>query len=464
MCVRVAGVEEEAQPRGRVRHGGVDDGLDVHATPAHPVGQQQCAGRRAGEDGYDGCRARSGVEPCLGGAPAEQLRVGPQPRHPFRLGSQPAECGQRGPGGGRRQAHAVDEARRGVPQVLDEPGLAGDVTAAAGEGLGQGAHQDVHVPRPDGPVLHGTAAGRAQHPEAVRLVEVEQEAVPAPELDQAGQIGQVAVHAVHAFHGHQHPGMPGRQPAQEPVERGKVVMRERLAPGPGQPDALQDAVVGEFVVQREVALAQQLADYPEVGGMTAHQGECRLGAQQPGDGCLQLTVQRALSGGDPARRHRRPVPGYGLGGGGDDRRMAGQPQIVVAGEVQQDGAADPGGCPERAFVGHEVRIRYAEPPGERQAFGEGRDLGERVAGCSGRRHSRPCVQVARQPCAEIGDRGGRPHQVLWQAIEVRVRPGEVLLQLHQHERVEAEVVDEGTVRPQRLGRVCADFGDRGEQR
>src|SRR5438876_7808331 len=171
-------------------------------------------------------------------------------------------------------------------------------------------------------------------------------------------------------------------------------------------------------MQSEVSSAQQLADYPEVGGMAAHQGERRLGAQQLGDGGLQLAVQRTLPGGDPARRHRSPVPGYGLGGGGDDSRMAGQPQIVEAGEVQQNGAADAGGCPERTLVGYEVRIRYAEPLGEQQASGQGRDLGEWVGsvvvartllagggrcglggtiGSSGRRHAWPHVQVASWP-------------------------------------------------------------------
>ena len=447
MRAGVAGGEEEAQPRGRLRHGRVDDGLDVHAAPAHPVGQQQRAGGRAGDDGHDGCGARRGPESCLRGPAAEPLRVGPQPRHPGRLGSQPAECGQGGSCGGRRQAHAVDEARRGVAQVLDEPGLARHVAAAAGQGLGQGAHQDVHVPRPDTPVFHGTPAGRAQHAEAVRLVEVEQEAVPPPELDQARQVGQIAVHAVHALRGHQHPGMPGRQFAQQPVERAEIVVRERPAPGPGQPDALQDAVVGELVVQREVRRAQQLADDPDVGGMTAHQGEGRLGAQQPGDGCLQLTVQRALPGGDPARRYRRPVPGYRLGGGGHHHRMAGQPQVVEAGEVQQDGAAGAGGGPRRTLVGREVRISDAEPPGQRQAFGEGRDLGKRVAGSFGGPRFGSSVQVARQPGTEIGDRDGPPHQVVGQPVQARVPAGEAVLELHQHERVKAEVIDERAVGP-----------------
>src|SRR6266567_2514439 len=102
-------------------------------------------------------------------------------------------------------------------------------------------------------------------------------------------------------------------------------MRERLASSPGQPDALHDAVVGELVMQGEVSSAQQLADYPEVGGIAAHQGERRLGAQQLGDGCLQLAVQRTLPGGDPARLAAPPstapslvwAPGVATAGPGD---------------------------------------------------------------------------------------------------------------------------------------------------
>jgi len=60
----------------------------------------------------------------------------------------------------------VRKGTTGVTQVLDEPGLTGHVTAAAGEGFGQGAHQDSeHGYRAEclRESLHAIFTGSARH-------------------------------------------------------------------------------------------------------------------------------------------------------------------------------------------------------------------------------------------------------------------------------------------------------------
>ena len=182
------------------------------------------------------------------------------------------------------------------------------------------------------PVFARPAAGVAQHSQAVRLIDVEQEPVLATQRRQRGQIGEVAVHAVDALHGDEHPPVPAGVLAQEAGQIVEIVVGERAAVRAGQPDALQDAVMRQSVVQREVARAQQVSEHADVRRVPAHHGQGRRCAEMPGDLVLEFLVQRAAARRRPGwpkptcrtgrspRSRRRPPPGAWPARGSRSRR------------------------------------------------------------------------------------------------------------------------------------------------
>src|SRR4029453_13450715 len=101
----------------------------------------------------------------------------------------------RGGGGGRRQADGVDEAGRGVLQVLDQLFRASDVATTAGEGVAQAAHPDVDVVGVEVlPFLHAKAAG-ADDADRVRFIDHQVGLVAVLHLDELRHVGIITVHA-----------------------------------------------------------------------------------------------------------------------------------------------------------------------------------------------------------------------------------------------------------------------------
>jgi len=82
------------------------------------------------------------------------------------------------PGGGRRQADAIHESLHGVLQPADERVRAGDVAAAAAEGLGERAHPDVDIGRIHAEVLANATAAWAHDADRMGLVHHEERFVP----------------------------------------------------------------------------------------------------------------------------------------------------------------------------------------------------------------------------------------------------------------------------------------------
>ena len=89
------------------------------------------------------------------------------------------------------------------PQVLDHLRRAGDEAAAGGERLGEGAHPQVHALL-DAEQLRGAGAARAEHADAVRLVDHQPRAVALAEPADVTQRRDVALHREDAVDDHEH--------------------------------------------------------------------------------------------------------------------------------------------------------------------------------------------------------------------------------------------------------------------
>ena len=87
--------------------------------------------------------------------------------------------------------------RDGDPQELDHLGGARDHAAARGQGLGERRHPQIHVGL-DAEELAGACAARAEHAEAVGLVDHQPRAVLLAERDDLRQRGDIALHRVDA--------------------------------------------------------------------------------------------------------------------------------------------------------------------------------------------------------------------------------------------------------------------------
>ena len=148
-----------------------------------------------------------------------------------------------------------------------------------------------------------------------------------------------------------------------------VVVGEGPPPRAGQQRPLDDAVVRQGVVQHQVAGADEVADDRLVGGMSAHEAQGRLGAQEAGDRPLQLAVQVLLAGRQAAGRDAGAVAVDGLLGGLRHRRVARHPHVIVTGEVDQFAAADDGAVVGDPLVDAEKRIAHPRRRQQVQAAG-----------------------------------------------------------------------------------------------
>src|SRR5262245_11019142 len=111
----------------------------------------------------------------------------------------------------------------------------------------------------------------------MRFVNHEESAVAALDLDKTRQIGKIAVHAINALKHDQHALELAALLRQDGVERGPVVVRKGQALGARELDALQRAVVDQFVVQDQVSRSEQIADGSDIGGMTADKDDGIVG-------------------------------------------------------------------------------------------------------------------------------------------------------------------------------------------
>lgn len=332
---------KEAQARGFFRDGRVQDGLDVDAM-IEQLGRKAGRLERAADDGgHDGqALAGAGVDASGAGLREELLSARLQGLHEVGHVLHAFERGEGGGGHGRRHADTVEEAGSEEFQMLDQGTFAGDIAATGGQGLAQCAHPDVDIAAVQPEVFADAVAAFAHYPQGVGFVDHEEAAVAPLDLDEAGQVRVVAIHAVDAFQHDEHALELMALLIEQVVERAPVVVRERQPPGAGELYALQNAVVDQFVVQDEVARAEEVADGRHIGGVAAHEGDGVIHAVQASDLDFQFAVDGALAGHQAAGRDRGAIAVDGTLGGFGDGQVAGHAQVVVAGVIDVGLAAD----------------------------------------------------------------------------------------------------------------------------
>src|SRR5690606_33235729 len=100
----------------------------------------------------------------------------------------------------------------------------------------------------------------------------------------------VAVHAVDTLDDDHRAAVFAPHFGQHALAGGRVVVGERAALGSGEDAALHQAVVGQLVVQDQVARVHQVADGGLVGRVAADKADRRLGTYELGNGVFQLTM------------------------------------------------------------------------------------------------------------------------------------------------------------------------------
>ncbi|MNF85733.1 hypothetical protein D3C84_681400 [compost metagenome] len=148
--------------------------------------------------------------------------------------------------------------------------------------------------------------------------------------------------------------------AEQAVEGFPVVVGKAQAARTGQLDALQHAVVDQFVVNHQIPWAEQVTDGGDVGGMATDKGDRIIHLVQSGQFGFQFAMDRPVTGHQAAGRNRRAVMIDGHLRRLVDHRMAGIPQIVVTGKVDEALALDRRFGSGQAFVQLEEWIGKAQ--------------------------------------------------------------------------------------------------------
>ena len=152
------------------------------------------------------------------------------------------------------------------------------------------------VMRPEIVVPLADAAAAGPHDtDRMGFVHHQQGPVPFGQGDELGQFGEIPVHAVDALDHDQHPAVLPAHLGQQLLGRIEIIVRKRPPPGTGEHGSLEEAVVGQAVVQHEVARSNHVADHRLVRGMSADERHRILGADEPGDFTFQFLMDRLLT-------------------------------------------------------------------------------------------------------------------------------------------------------------------------
>ena len=171
------------------------------------------------------------------------------------------------------------------------------------------------------------------HAQPVRLVDEQHRVVAAGDRGELGQRGRVAEDGVDRLDQHHGPRLGPL--GQQPLDGGDVVVGRPRPPGPGTGGRVDERGVHVGVGDDQGVGVGQGGDRAEVGVVAGREHQRAVGLQQAGERPLQLLVQRQRAGDQPGgagpaavrlRRGDRP---------GDHGRVPQQPEVVVAGQVQQ---------------------------------------------------------------------------------------------------------------------------------
>ncbi len=228
----------------------------------------------------------------------------------------------------------------------------------------------------DGEVFADAPAGLPEHAHGMGFIDHEQGLVAFFDFDEIGQIGDVAVHAVDAFDDDEHAAILMAELGEEAIGLLPIVVCKRPASGAGKDGSFDDAVVGQCVVEDQVAGSEKVPDHGFIGGMTAGEGQGVFGSQEIGDCIFQFHVDCFLAGDEAAGGDAGAEAVDGLFGGGGNGGVAGHAEVVIASETDDVPAIDEGAIVGNSLVHGKERISQTGVVHEVQILAELEILGE----------------------------------------------------------------------------------------
>ncbi len=172
--------------------------------------------------------------------------------------------------------------------VVEDRLVTGDEAAQRGEGLAEGAHDQVHVVG-EAEVGWSTPPA-AQHADGVGVVHHETGVVFLAEGDDLRQRSDVAAHAEDAVHDHEFAGLRIAT-LQASLQAGHVIVAEALHLAEGEAAAVNDAGVVLFVCDHDVCPTHQGSDRPQIGLEAGAENQRGLLADEGRQLALQFPVE-----------------------------------------------------------------------------------------------------------------------------------------------------------------------------
>ena len=269
-------------------------------------------------------------------------------------------------GGGERRGDACreHEAVHAVLQVLYDLLPGGDVAAAGSERLGKRSVLDVDIIARKVEIVVTAAAILAYYTAGVGLVNHEEALILLFEPDKLGDGRDVAVHAVDAFDDDENLVVPALNLLKDPLELGKVIVIEGLMVGIGKPDPLGQGIMGQRVIDNEVALAREAADEGHIGRPSSRADNGVLRVLPSGNSLFQLPIDGFFPGEDTGAGSGSAVFLYGVYRGLHGLGIAGHAEVVIRAKIDDGPAVDHGGVAHDAVMRDEIRIEFIpERPG-----------------------------------------------------------------------------------------------------
>ncbi len=155
------------------------------------------------------------------------------------------------------------------------------------------------------------------------------------EARQRGQRGEITVHRENAV------GQDHGPAIRRPVSRkqcGKmvdVVVTEAEGVAAAELGARPQAGMSQLIDQNEVFVAEKRGDHPEIGEIAGAEHAGRLAPLEPGEAVLKLGIERVVAGDQAGGAGAKAVAHQRLVGGGKNRRVADEVEIVVARKREQ---------------------------------------------------------------------------------------------------------------------------------
>ena len=320
----------------------------------------------AAEHRLDRSARRHQLQAEAAGARAELADQLLQPRPAPVVAAGEPQRGQRRGGQGRRQRGGVEVGPGRAGQVLDQVRVAGDHCAIAAQRLAERDQLQGHVGHAQAGLGRGAAALRAQHADAVGVIDVQQRVLGPRDQRQRAQRRDVAVHAEDAI-GRQH-RRAARRVAQLAHRPFRVQVRVAAQARAGQAGGVDQAGVVEPVLDADIVVLQQRLLHRQVGGEAAAEQQRARHAEPFGHLALELRMQGVVAA-DQVRGGRAGAFARDrVLQGGADFELRSQAQVVVAAEAGQPLAIDLD--PHPVAPGHRAPLAQAPLRDALAALGE----------------------------------------------------------------------------------------------